>query len=362
LKKAHYVITAVRCIPGILDIDAFEPPGGRTNHRATGFRTLSKLLQKMCSGMTGDWVSADDTSGYIIKSTCSDVMDTVTSQGAGFGRDRSLPKLLQQGLMGWKLLHDEQLERQVVLFPDARKSKNAVFRTLASRESRIPPEVALQSIRLHVIDPLIMMGRENGVDESVFDGYLVDTVQLILLLFDDTALAAAKAMAVFWEALRDGVGRPSRWHGKALRNAVARNSIETARFLMDERLGDDRARPSDANSVALRTAVEQNNLEMAHLMLDERLGDDDRARPSVASSVALRVAIGKNNLKMAHLLLDDRFGEYRARPSDYRGDALQMAVEQNNLEMARLLLDDRFGEYRARPSDRDSEALRSAAA
>ena len=117
LSETTHKVLVTRCIAGILNLDAYEPAGGRLKpDDRTGFRIFTDTLEMLCT--LGDNTDGENA---FTKTKCNEVHVNVTG-GAGLGRDRSLPIFIQQAFSGWIQKYDKRssLERAIILTPYAR--------------------------------------------------------------------------------------------------------------------------------------------------------------------------------------------------------------------------------------------------
>ena len=349
LTLSDYKIMTLKCIPGVVNIDAYNQkyrPWAR-GKIATGFRTFATHMQKLCSGVVDIGTSIHLNSHEIVSPpTCQTVMQDVTDDNALVaGRDRTLPKLLDKGFMGWKLLYDDSLERQVVLFPSARQAELTFYRPYdlefgtdvqTDRERENSFNVRSASLELHLRVPVRGMGwKENDWVRND----LIFTANHIIELFGTDVVESTSIV----KSLLD-------YELVSVESAVKHNAVLTTAFLM-KRL---QKQPNENESALLDLAASSGRLQVAELLLDEQYGEN-RACPKDNESRALVSAVRKKDVEMVELLLEDTLAECRARPSDQDSAALVETVNRGqwffSWALVKLLIDDEtHGQFCARPT------------
>ena len=410
-NNANYCAVVEKVVVGVVNIDAFEGPGGRRREKKTGFRVFSEALRDLC----GETVQNFTVLGRneMTPEFCENVVETITSETAGQGRDRRLPRLLDRGFRGWVLKYDVlKLERQIVLFPVARR-RCAYWSMSEGPDEYVSKNegagrVLAQSFVRHFVRPLLkfdfsdderntssltrlskilfsisfyeisntwawrkIFGAEALIhfdeycDEREINSFISRMFKYELsvnsLLFDYILIFNSNVTSKVFRNEGYKIWATEKVRNTDLADGAMNNKIALSllkRFWQKDAF-QFWLKDAEFMNRLLAALVKDSDVEMVRMLIDPKLGDY-RARPDYRESELLtHVAVRRSpeDLEMARTLIDPRLGDFRARPSDQRSRALLFAVRQDNVAMARTLLDPGLGDFRARPNDRESEVL-----
>ena len=384
LESAEYIITVERCVPGFIDIDAFETPGGRRRGDRTAFREFAETWTNLCSTISRSDPSLIQGPSAINDGNCRMVMETVTGSN-GDGRDRLFPMLLDKGFMGWILKYDwGSLERQVMIFPKARVHlsyihRDDIFSKAAEDDMSLDIEnrkIRLRALDMHLVQPaarithppanLLVHTSERLQVREAFTMSVMKTFEHALNLFGLDALkkiwtlpnsvvAIGKISLVFlrlsnYFPLKERFsmfGRPNSYlyydtdYCPAMQSCIAGKLLN--RHLIDLLLNDRN----------------RNNYHALFSGFDLEFFMKSYYRPISIYSQPTRFDWNGDVTSVLEMFMHPRLGKYRLVPSANGSMALFHATKYS-LDACKLLMNKSLGADGARPSDQNSISLLSA--